>query len=147
MTCRLCDRPRKSGRTLCHDCHLAERRVRERAANQRLNVARRERYKTDERYRLIIQSRNTLHFYGLTPCDFTRMRIEQGDTCAICGTGDPGKKKWHVDHDHSCCPTGRSCGKCVRALLCSKCNTGLGMFNDDPEALASAIRYLEAHSG
>ena len=30
-----------------------------------------------------------------------------------------------IDHDHRCCPGSESCGKCIRGILCSSCNTGL----------------------
>jgi len=67
-------------------------------------------------------------------------------TCKICGTIDPGKQGWHIDHDHKCCPAKRSCGKCVRELLCARCNHLIGFANDDAEILKSAIAYLELHA-
>lgn len=60
--------------------------------------------------------------------------------CQICGLSDT---RMHLDHDHSCCSEkGYSCGKCIRGILCSNCNTGIGLLGDDPERLKSAIRYL-----
>ena len=53
------------------------------------------------------------------------------------------KEAKHIDHDHSCCPKNyRSCGKCFRGLLCSNCNTGLGLFKDDPVRLNNALSYI-----
>ena len=50
--------------------------------------------------------------------------------CAICG----GSERLSWDHDHA---TGD-----YRGTLCSNCNTGLGMFHDQPGTLRKAARYL-----
>ena len=71
--------------------------------------------------------------------------MPQKDSCAICGAKEqpPPQKRLSVDHDHSCCPGDKVCGKCIRGLLCSSCNLGLGMFADDPERLRTAADYVE----
>lgn len=77
--------------------------------------------------------------YGMAPGDAERMHAEQSGGCAIChrpiplGDGHASRSAC-VDHDHL---TG-----CVRGLLCRKCNSGLGMFRDDPELLNAAAEYL-----
>lgn len=80
-------------------------------------------------------------FYGITPEQYDNMVEERGGRCDICG--EIPNKKLYVDHDHSCCLGRRSCGKCIRGLLCSTCNLILGTFNDDIELLKSAILYLQ----
>lgn len=57
----------------------------------------------------------------------------QGGRCAIC-RGNNGGRRLYVDHCHA---TGKG-----RGLLCSTCNTGLGLFKDDPLVLQAAIEYL-----
>ena len=67
----------------------------------------------------------------------------QGTRCGICGTDKPGGRGgWHIDHDHTCCQIG--CQKCVRGILCHRCNVGLGQFCDEPERLKAAIQWLES---
>jgi len=46
-----------------------------------------------------------------------------------------------VDHDHSCCPRGGSCGKCVRGLLCEPCNKVLTSART-PEYFEGLLNYL-----
>jgi len=66
--------------------------------------------------------------------------------CKICGTSEPSSQGWHIDHDHSCCPGSGSCGKCVREILCGRCNHLIGFAKDDVDILKSAIAYIELHA-
>ena len=69
--------------------------------------------------------------YGITYDDYESILAKQGNGCAICGTPEPGGRgKFHVDHDHFCCPTDKTCGECIRGLLCSPCNVRLGVLEN-----------------
>jgi hypothetical protein len=57
-----------------------------------------------------------------------------------------GKRGFHVDHDHRCCPgdsNAVTCGRCVRGLLCADCNESLRSMT--PDLLRGLADYLEAH--
>jgi hypothetical protein len=41
-----------------------------------------------------------------------------------------------------CCPGKKSCGKCIRGLLCARCNSAIGLFDEDPVTLHAAVEYL-----
>jgi len=84
--------------------------------------------------------------YQLQPAEFEAMLEVQGNACAICSGQFTDKRVPHVDHDHNCCPGQKSCGVCVRGLLCSPCNTGIGLLKDDTQRLRQAILYLEGVS-
>jgi hypothetical protein len=70
--------------------------------------------------------------YGVSEEEYKNMVLSQNNICAICNK--PSHKTLHVDHDHI---TGK-----VRGLLCSSCNMGIGMFQDDIDILNNAIKYL-----
>jgi hypothetical protein len=80
--------------------------------------------------------------HNLTKEDRDLYIAEQGSICGICGTDDPGKRGWQLDHDHSCCPPEFSCSSCRRGILCVRCNTAIGLFNDSYEFVSNALRYL-----
>lgn len=71
---------------------------------------------------------------GLTDEAFQSMKAEQRGLCAICERMPLGPWGLVIDHNHA---TGE-----VRGLLCSACNTALGLFHDDPDRLVTASRYL-----
>lgn len=75
--------------------------------------------------------------YGLAQDTFEKILREQGDRCACCRTAEPGKTGWHVDHDHQ---TGL-----IRGILCSNCNTGIGMLGDSLVGVERAALYLREH--
>lgn len=82
--------------------------------------------------------------YGITREKYNEMLEAQGGTCAICPyTPKPGEML-AVDHNHKCCPGRKSCGKCVRKLLCDKCNRGLGYFLDSIDSLLKASEYIKS---
>lgn len=83
--------------------------------------------------------------YGLTEADYNRLLEEQGGGCAICGCPPEASAKGTlaVDHDHACCSGQKSCGRCVRGLLCGKCNSSIGLADDDPDRLRRAASYLD----
>lgn len=91
-------------------------------------------------------SRDNLRIkYGIV--DIEKMVDKLDGKCQICSR-DFSDSRWGkpaVDHDHSCCSGNKTCGKCVRGLLCSECNHGLGKFQDSEEVLMSAIEYLRGY--
>lgn len=79
--------------------------------------------------------------FGITLQEYEEILEKQNGVCAICGCNNNHKSnpkgdidRLSVDHNHQ---TGK-----VRGLLCSRCNFGIGQFNDDPTLLISAIDYL-----
>lgn len=87
-------------------------------------------------------ARAILRRYGVDTDWYFETLERQGGGCAICGAR-PNGRRLHVDHDHSHCSSGKACAQCVRGLLCSSCNTGIGNFRDNVDLLKAAIGYLE----
>jgi Recombination endonuclease VII len=82
--------------------------------------------------------------FGVDAQRYQDMLHEQNGCCAICRQPERAPDKASgkirdlaIDHDHE---TGA-----VRALLCSSCNTALGLFRDDPALLGAAKEYLAKH--
>ena len=113
-----------------------------REANRRYYAAHREEMKARSRkYRAENlgpekdRERNLRKLYGIALPQFEMMELRQGGLCAICKQ----KRKLCIDHKHGT--------KNIRGLLCSKCNVGLGMFQDDFSVLIRAADYIRQNGG
>lgn len=119
----------KARRSALRKARIDERLAREAASRKRLKQKDPEKVQAQTR-------RANLRRFGITPDAYDTMLAAQGGNCRICGNknSDHRGRRLHVDHDHS---TGA-----VRGLLCSKCNTGLGLFNNDVVLLIAAAQYV-----
>ena len=81
-----------------------------------------------------------LRKYGVTLDQYNLLRAQQDFRCAVCNAHetDVGKQMF-VDHDHV---TGK-----IRKLLCTKCNVGIGMLQDNPAIMERAATYIRDHNG
>lgn len=95
-----------------------------------------------EKNKTVILDRNRFKKYQMTDIEYVDMLFRQNHVCAICEQPCGTKRKLSVDHDHSCCSTTPTCGKCTRGLLCQACNTSLGGFRDSRSIVQKADQYL-----
>ena len=77
--------------------------------------------------------------FGLNSNEYEALVASQRNKCAICRKSETATRRGRVrtlcvDHDHK---TG-----IIRGLLCTRCNTALGLFDDSRPVLSSAIAYL-----
>jgi hypothetical protein len=89
-------------------------------------------YRTDKNHKL-------KRAYGITLEQYEKLLSKQDGKCAICSIDNNGKyrnkpRAFAVDHCHT---TGK-----IRGLLCSDCNTGIGLLKDNVNYLELAIKYL-----
>jgi hypothetical protein len=82
--------------------------------------------------------------YGIDRAAYEEMFKQQNGLCLICRKPETSLNQHtheprllSVDHCHS---TGK-----VRGLLCKRCNTGIGAFEEDPDLMKAAIRYIRRH--
>lgn len=76
-----------------------------------------------------------LYTYGITQAEVDALIEAQGNLCAICrGERNGAGTRLHIDHCHD---TGR-----VRGMLCSKCNTAVGLLDNDPDRAELVAKYL-----
>ena len=89
------------------------------------------------------KNQNLRQQYGITIDQYEWLLSERNGVCWICLRPEERKRiqkaqyldSLYVDHNHQ--------SGIIRGLLCGKCNTGIGAFEDDPERIIKAAEYLE----
>lgn len=95
-------------------------------------------YRTKHRikHRKKLQQYQARFLYKLSEQTYLEM-LSKG--CEICGS----MENLCIDHDHSCCSSKTTCGKCVRGVLCRSCNQAEGFLKSDPDLARKLAEYLE----
>lgn len=76
--------------------------------------------------------------FGISLIEYNDMLSKQNNSCAIClKDRSLFKRRFNVDHCHK---TGQ-----VRGLLCSPCNTSIGLLNESLETIKRAADYLKEY--
>lgn len=100
------------------------------------------RYRQTERGRQVFLNNRLRYAYGITLEDVREMLRKQRGLCEVCSTPlrseGRGADRLCVDHNHT---TGA-----VRGLLCTRCNTALGMVREDVNVLCALAEYLEKYN-
>lgn len=135
------DRTRKTGKQAnCRECKEAYTARIKLADPERIRNYKK---KFNEANRARLNQEGFFYRYGITYEERDAMLSRQGGVCLVC---ESSEGPWHVDHDHACCSDnkGRTCGKCIRGILCAKCNKALGLLKDDPRIMRKAAEYVES---
>ena len=77
--------------------------------------------------------------HGISKEQYIEMMNEYNGKCHSCNDRDAVS----IDHDHNCCPGPRSCGKCIRGILCNQCNTALGLLQDNKDKIQGLLEYIK----
>lgn len=109
-------------------------------------------YRSSEKGRRQSRDYHLRRDFNIDTAAYEKMYEAQGGVCFICKRPETRKSQngnvylLVVDHDHTCCNSNKkTCGKCIRKLLCHACNVVLGMAEDSPDRLRQAAFYLEQH--
>ena len=97
------------------------------------------RMKTYDRSEVYVEKRKPWNRHHISEEYYIELLNKFDGQCWIC----QASQATVVDHDHNCCPQTYSCGACVRGMLCSSCNTALGLFKDNKDTLTNALNYLQ----
>ena len=96
-----------------------------------------QRHKMKSDYKRIQRNYELMSKYGITVDDYEELIRSQNNKCKICMKSETTNRSLAVDHCHK--------SGAVRALLCFRCNTSIGQFEDSPDLLRKAAEYLEHH--
>lgn len=76
--------------------------------------------------------------YDLTEQEYIDIYVKQDGKCAICRSDVEYRgSATHMDHCHN--------SGAIREILCSHCNTAIGLLKENTEIMYRAIEYIKKH--
>lgn len=84
-----------------------------------------------------IKDRDLKRNYNISLEDYNFLLKEQNNKCFVCKSQEVDKKSLAVDHCHK---TGK-----IRSLLCRRCNTILGLVEENSNLLDLLKQYIESN--
>lgn len=125
----------------CLECESVDRKDRyNRLYKKKKKILTQEEVENKKKSKKVNSKKRMLKYrYDLTMDEYEKMYESQERKCQICEVEHKlgGFDGLYVDHCHE--------SNKVRGLLCNKCNSSLGKFNDSIEVLKKAIEYLDKY--
>jgi len=123
-------------RAKCNDCYNEHYKEKHRSKNE---LERKKVYQERKSKTTFISRKNDrlMRRFGISLNDFEIMIKNQNNSCYICQKKFTSQRNANVDHDHK---TSK-----VRKLLCTPCNTTLGLLKENSDVFKSCIEYLKEH--
>lgn len=135
--CKACERSRKKEYEKNNQEKIRQKRKVYKKNNKEKHKVNAKKYY--ERYPEKVRALRLKNSYNLTLDQYNKMLEMQNKSCAICRRhSSEFKRTLSVDHDHE---TGE-----VRGLLCSPCNTAIGLFRENLVIIKLAASYIEKHN-
>jgi hypothetical protein len=91
----------------------------------------------------VLKKHHLAYHYKMSVDQEQALLASSENRCIICDDEFSDKNPRVIDHAKSCCPSAKTCGKCVRGVLCNRCNLMLGHARESIEILLKAAGYLE----
>ena len=133
----------------CASCRSEYRKENRKVESERVNAYnKRKRRENPEKVRAYARSRYAANKktywgshikqkFGISVAQYEAMYRAQNGVCGICEGLNINGQRLGIDHDHA---TGK-----IRDLLCSRCNTAIGLARENPSILIKAAAYIEKH--
>ena len=124
--------------------HAEEQKAKQRERSRRWRETNPEKIKeTNKKYREAnseaLKDARYRREYGISRLDKERMYKEQNGLCGACYLPLPGNfDEAATDHNHVT--------KKIRGLLCSPCNTGIGLLRENVAILLEAAEYIKSRN-
>lgn len=137
--CKLCHRKASvEWQSKNKDKVNATRKIRYQSNKEKINELRRSKYDYDKS-----RTNGLKRLYKVSEEWYNKTLSNQNNKCAICQIKQEDyKRKFVIDHNHSCCKKTPTCGNCNRGLLCHTCNVSLASIETTPNWGNLAERYL-----